>query len=47
MRQKIIALIELIKGFWHIFIIGRDSAQFKHWYTEWWLPNQWRYNGND
>jgi hypothetical protein len=47
MRQKIIALIELTKGFWYIFIIGRHPAQFRHWYTEWWLPSQWRYNGDD
>ena len=35
------ALIELAKGFWYIFIIGRHPAQFRHWYTEWWLPTQW------
>jgi hypothetical protein len=40
--EKVKAIKELIKGFWHIVIIGRHPAQFKHWYQEWWLPVQWR-----
>ena len=33
--------IELAKGFWYIFIIGRHPAQFRHWYSEWWKPLNW------
>jgi len=40
--SRLTAIKELIKGFWCIFIMGRNPAQFKHWYTEWWLPTQWR-----
>jgi hypothetical protein len=40
-NKKVKALIELAKGFWYIFIIGRHPAQFKHWYSEWWKPLNW------
>jgi len=40
-RKKRKALIELVKGFWYIFIKGRHPSQFRHWFTEWWKPLYW------